>query len=71
MKEIYQEPSVAASFGATEDRISMKRIQNCLSGIDSYSLYKLVKRNFPTNRIFDRSPVANRPHGPRSGENIW
>ena len=58
MKEIYPIPEHAASFGgvnalyrAAKGRISKKRIQDWLSGIDSHTLHKPVRRKFPTNRV--------------------
>ena len=58
MKEIYEDPSHAASFGGVnalyrvaKGRISKKKIQKWLSGIDSYTLHKPVRRKFPTNRV--------------------
>ena len=58
MKEIYEDPSHAASFGGVnalyrvaKGRISKKKIQKWLSAIDSYTLHKPVRRKFPTNRV--------------------
>lgn len=58
MKAIYPVPSHAASFGGVsalyrvaKGKISKKKIQKWLSGVDSYTLHKPVRRNFPTNRV--------------------
>lgn len=58
MKAIYTVPSHAASFGsvnslyrAAEGKVKKKTIQKWLSGIDSYTLHKPVRRKFQTNRV--------------------
>lgn len=62
MKEIYQNPSHAGSFGginvlysAAKGKVSKKTIQKWLSGVDSYTLHKPVRRKFPTNRVIVHS----------------
>lgn len=56
--EVYQNPSHAGSFGgvnalfrAAKGKISKKKIQDWLSGVDAYTLHKPVRRKFPTNRV--------------------
>ena len=58
MKEIYEDPSHAASFGdvnalyrVAKDRISKMMIHKWLSGMDSHTLYKSIKKKFQTNRV--------------------
>lgn len=58
MKAIYQDPGHAASYGgvnalfhAAEGKVSKKKIREWLSGVDSYTLHKPIRRNFPTNRV--------------------
>ena len=56
MKEIYK--NHAASFGSVNalyrvitGRISKKKIQKRLSGVDSHTLRKPIRRKFQTNRV--------------------
>lgn len=62
MKETYQNPSIAASFGGVNSlyrvakgKVSKKTIQDWLTGVDAYTLHKPVRKKYPTNRVVVRS----------------
>lgn len=55
MEETYKYPAMGRSFEdvnalyrAVRDKVT---IQKWLRGVDSYTLHKSVRRNFPTNRV--------------------
>lgn len=58
MEETYKNPAAIGSFGgvdalhrAVPGKVSKKTIQKCLSGVDSYTLHKPVRRKLPANRV--------------------
>lgn len=58
MEESYQDPSRIASFGGVDalhrvvrGKVSKKKIQSWLQGVDAYTLHKPIRRKFQTNRV--------------------